>query len=125
MLVTPLSFQRIIVKQGPPQAARRTLPGPSGRRNDTAASPDGPINKAPEETLLNKSNPCQSFLELRRNTTSYGPISNPQLSTSGTDGATCLYYPKNILWQYIFSQSYADMVVFINFTIFAVRWVDH
>ena len=82
--------------------------------------------KAPEETLLNKPNSCQySILELRRNTTSYGPISNPQLSTSGTDGATCLYYPKNILWQYIFSQSYADMVVFINFTIFAVRWVDH
>lgn len=111
MLVTPLSFQRIIVKQSPPQAARRTVSGPSGRRNDTVASPDGPINKAPEETLLNKSNPCQSFL-------------NPQLSTSGTDGATCLYYPKNILWQYIFSQSYADMVVFINFTIFALRWVD-
>ena len=91
-----------------PGKAVRTFSRPFGKRNDTAASPDGPINKAPEERLLNKPNSCQySILELRRNTTSYGPISNPQLSTSGTDGATCLYDPKNILWQHIFSQPYA------------------
>ena len=71
--------------------------------------------KAPEETPLNKPNSCQySILELRRNTTSYGPISNPQLSTSGTDGATCLYDPKNILWQHIFSQPYAVLWVIEN-----------
>ena len=78
------------------QAAVRTLPEPCGERNDTAASPDGPINKAPEETLLNKSNPCQSFLELRRNTASYG---NTLLSTSETySGATGMTIFRSIRW---------------------------